>query len=64
MQSLFLEPSPAPAKALLNLMGRTHNVLRLPLVPVSASVRQKLEDLASELASSNELLAIKNLHMV
>ena len=35
MQSLFLEPSPAPAKAVLRMMGKGDDILRLPLVPVS-----------------------------
>lgn len=35
----FIETNPAPAKCALEAMGRIHNVLRLPLVPVSASSR-------------------------
>ncbi|MEO8088978.1 MAG: 4-hydroxy-tetrahydrodipicolinate synthase [Gemmatimonadales bacterium] len=37
MDANFLETNPAPAKAALHLMGRIQNVLRLPLLPVSAS---------------------------
>jgi 4-hydroxy-tetrahydrodipicolinate synthase len=35
MDANFLETNPAPVKAALALMGRIHNVLRLPLVPVT-----------------------------
>ncbi|RXH57514.1 4-hydroxy-tetrahydrodipicolinate synthase [Granulicella sibirica] len=64
MQSLFLEPSPAPAKALLNIMGRAHDALRLPLVSVSAPVRQRLEDLIAEIAQLHGVSTARDLHMV
>jgi 4-hydroxy-tetrahydrodipicolinate synthase len=35
MDANFLETNPAPVKAALHAMGRIHNVLRLPLLPVS-----------------------------
>jgi 4-hydroxy-tetrahydrodipicolinate synthase len=35
MDANFLETNPAPVKAALALMGKMHNALRLPLVPVS-----------------------------
>jgi 4-hydroxy-tetrahydrodipicolinate synthase len=37
MDANFLESNPAPVKAALHQMGRIQNVLRLPLLPVSAS---------------------------
>ena len=49
MQALFLEPSPAPAKAVLALLGKGTDVLRLPLVPVSKATRRTLETVAGEL---------------
>ncbi len=49
MQAHFCEPSPAPVKAVLSLMGRCEEVLRLPMVPVSAATRAKLAGLLSEL---------------
>jgi 4-hydroxy-tetrahydrodipicolinate synthase len=64
MQSLFLEPSPAPAKAVLHLMGRVQDVLRLPLVSVSASTRHKLEDLIVEIGLLPAISATKDLHLV
>jgi len=49
MQALFLEPSPAPAKAVLAMLGKGTDVLRLPLVPVSKAARKTLETVAGEL---------------
>ena len=45
----FWESNPGPVKAVLNLMGRTSDYLRLPLVPPTAATRAKLERLAGEL---------------
>jgi 4-hydroxy-tetrahydrodipicolinate synthase len=42
MDANFLETNPAPAKAALYLMGRIHDVLRLPLLPVSDGTRSAL----------------------
>jgi 4-hydroxy-tetrahydrodipicolinate synthase len=49
MRAHFSEPSPAPVKAVLALMGRIEERLRLPMVPVTAATRQKLQGLMSEL---------------
>jgi len=49
MQAHFSEPSPAPVKAVLALMGRCEEVLRLPMVPVSVATRRKLDALLGEL---------------
>lgn len=45
----FWESNPGPVKTVLNLMGRTTDVMRLPLVPPTAATRAKLEKLAGEL---------------
>jgi 4-hydroxy-tetrahydrodipicolinate synthase len=45
MKAHFAEPSPAPIKAVLALMGRIEERLRLPMVPVTEPTRQKLEAL-------------------
>jgi 4-hydroxy-tetrahydrodipicolinate synthase len=45
----FWESNPGPVKTILSLMGRTTDVLRLPLVPPSPPVRARLERLAAEL---------------
>ena len=49
MQTLFSEPSPAPIKAVLALLGRGHETLRLPMVPVTTPTRRKLERILGEL---------------
>jgi len=49
MQAHFWEASPAPVKAVLAMIGRGEDVLRLPMVPVSDGTRSKLEKLVSEL---------------
>jgi 4-hydroxy-tetrahydrodipicolinate synthase len=45
MQAHFSEPSPAPIKAVLSMLGRCTETLRLPMVPVTAPTRAKLESL-------------------
>ena len=50
MSSLFLEPNPAPAKALLTMMGLIEgDTLRLPMMPVSDSTRVQLRSAAQPL---------------
>jgi 4-hydroxy-tetrahydrodipicolinate synthase len=49
MQAHFWEPSPAPVKTTLALLGRGTEILRLPMVPVSDVTRRKLERLLGEL---------------
>ena len=49
MQANFIEPSPAPIKAVLTMLGCGNEVMRLPMVPVSAPTRRKLEIIIGEL---------------
>jgi 4-hydroxy-tetrahydrodipicolinate synthase len=42
IKSLFLETSPGPVKAALDMMGMCANELRLPLVPVTDATRAKV----------------------
>ena len=49
MQAHFWEASPAPVKAVLAMLGRGEDVLRLPLVPVSDATRRRLEQMVGEL---------------
>jgi 4-hydroxy-tetrahydrodipicolinate synthase len=49
MQAHFIEPSPAPIKAVLALLGRCNETLRLPMVPVTPATRTKLTTLLREL---------------
>jgi len=45
MLAHFIEPSPAPIKAVLAMLGRCSETLRLPMVPVTEATRAKLESL-------------------
>ncbi len=49
MQAHFSEPSPAPIKAVLALLGRCSETLRLPMVPVTPATRTKLKSLLEAL---------------
>ena len=49
MQAHFWEASPAPVKAVLAMLGRGEDVLRLPMVPVSDATRRRLERMIGEL---------------
>ena len=49
MQAHFWEASPAPVKAVLHMLGRGEDVLRLPMVPVTDATRRKLERMVGEL---------------
>lgn len=49
LKANFCEPSPAPCKALLNLMGKMTDTVRLPIVPATADARAKLTAIAKDL---------------
>jgi len=49
MQANFLEPSPAPIKAVMSMLGRGTEEMRLPMVPVGAKTRHTLEMILGEL---------------
>ncbi len=49
MQANFWEPSPAPVKAIMAILGMGNEAMRLPMVPVSTATRRKLEALCGEL---------------
>jgi 4-hydroxy-tetrahydrodipicolinate synthase len=49
MQAHFSEPSPAPIKAVLALLGRCSETLRLPMLPVTEATRTKLKSLLHDL---------------
>jgi 4-hydroxy-tetrahydrodipicolinate synthase len=49
MKANFIEPSPAPAKAVLSMMGRMSETVRLPIVPVTVELREDLTAIAVEL---------------
>ena len=49
MQAHFWEPSPAPVKAVLSILGIGEEHMRLPMVPVTRATRHRLEILCGEL---------------
>ena len=49
MQANFWEASPAPIKAVMAILGKDSEHLRLPMVPVSKGTRHRLELLVGEL---------------
>jgi 4-hydroxy-tetrahydrodipicolinate synthase len=49
MLAHFIEPSPAPIKAVLALLNRCSETLRLPMVPVTPETRTKLETILRSL---------------
>jgi len=49
MKANFSEPSPAPAKAVLSMMGKMTDTVRLPIVPVTPDTSEKLRTIAAEL---------------
>lgn len=53
MQANFSEPNPAPIKAVMSLLGRGNEQLRLPMVPVTPATRRKLERILGELGLLN-----------
>lgn len=53
MDANFLETNPAPVKAALALMGRIHNTLRLPLVPVTDATCLALRDALRQVGVEN-----------
>lgn len=49
MQANFWETSPGPVKAVLAMMGKLEECYRLPMTPVSAATRRRLESLVRDL---------------
>ena len=49
MQANFWEASPAPIKAVMSILGKGEENLRLPMGPVTGATRRKLELLVGEL---------------
>jgi 4-hydroxy-tetrahydrodipicolinate synthase len=47
-EALFVESSPAPVKYCASLLGKCAPDVRLPLAPVSAALRERLEQIMSQ----------------
>ena len=62
MQAHFWEASPAPVKAVLQMLGRGEDVLRLPMVPVTDATRRRLETLVGELGTAGRRVAGESRH--
>ena len=45
INTLFAEVNPIPVKAALNIMGYNYGEPRLPLIPASDGVKEKLKEL-------------------
>jgi len=48
MQANFIESNPMPVKAVLAMMGRIEEIYRLPMVPMKADTRARLQKIAAE----------------
>ena len=59
----FWESNPAPAKTILNLMGRCDATVRLPMVKPDRAMRQKLERVAGELGLLREAIPDGDMRM-
>lgn len=60
MQANFFESNPMPVKAVLAMMGRIEEVLRLPMVPVKPETRAKLEKIAGQVGLLNIHAAVSD----
>ncbi len=60
MQANFIESNPMPVKAVLAMMGKLEEVYRLPMVPMKADTRAKLQQIATEVGvlKSSSLAAV------
>ena len=43
-EALFVEPSPGPVKYATSLLGKCKNIVRLPMVPVSAQTETRVRE--------------------
>jgi len=57
MQANFWESNPGPVKCVLAMMGRITESYRLPMVPVQAATRARLEKMASEIGLLEQRVA-------
>ncbi len=48
IDACFIESNPIPAKAMLAMMGRMHDVLRLPLVPLADALRDRVRSVLEQ----------------
>src|SRR5579864_9197910 len=60
MQANFIESNPMPVKAVLAMMGKIEEVYRLPMLPVKAETRTKLQKIAGEVGLLNVHAAVSD----
>jgi len=60
MQANFIESNPMPVKAVLAMMGRIEEFYRLPMVPVKAETRARLEKIATDVGLLNVHAAVSD----
>jgi 4-hydroxy-tetrahydrodipicolinate synthase len=60
MQANFIESSPMPVKAVLAMMGKMEEVYRLPMVPVKAETRARLQKIAAEAGLLQSVAAVSD----
>ena len=60
MQANFIESNPMPVKAVLAMMGKIEEVYRLPMVPVKAETRARLEKIATDVGLLNVHAAVSD----
>ena len=58
MQANFIESNPLPVKAVLAMMGRIQEQYRLPLLPMRADTRKKLESIAASAGLWKQSVAV------
>ena len=60
MQANFIESNPMPVKAVLAMMGRIEEVYRLPMVPMKADTRTKLQKIAADVGLLQSVSAVSD----
>src|SRR5438477_5503912 len=60
MQANFIESNPMPVKAVLAMMGRVEETYRLPMVPMKADTRARLQKIAAEVGLLQTVAAVSD----
>jgi 4-hydroxy-tetrahydrodipicolinate synthase len=60
MQANFIESNPMPVKAVLAMMGRIEEIYRLPMVPMKADTRARLQQIAGEVGLLKTVAAVSD----
>ena len=60
MQANFIESNPMPVKAVLAMMGRIEEIYRLPMLPMKADTRARLQKIAAEVGLLQTVAAVSD----